>query len=165
MSSTGMTADRVVTYETAYGTDGVGSICTFTDLLLNLERNPGATTQEDISKWDAQVAGWATEIDPNSHAGTEAQIDMPDRLEEISTKLAYSAIRLFRNRRFNETEEKALEEVVTGAINDFFPDEHFIGRFRINDLLRETVITPVLVLMRFDASVWRQKEIGAEAMK
>jgi hypothetical protein len=165
MGSVEVVAERVVSDEISYGADGVGRICTFADLLLTLERNPGATTQEVLDGWDAQVAAWANEIDPEAHLGGESQIDMPDRLEEISTELAYSAIRLFRNRRYNDDEKKALGDVVIGAINDFFPDEYFIGRYQMNDLLSEIVVTPVLVLMRFDAALWRQRVSGAEAIE
>ena len=165
MSLTGQTIERVVREEIPYGFESGGIINPFTDYLLTLERSPGETTQSEIDSWETQVCMWATAIDKNPQAGVDSQIDMPDGFEVISAELAYTAIRTFRNRRFNDFEKVALEEVVCGAIVDYLPDEYVIGRSQISNMLHLTVVSPVLTLMRFDAALWAQKNDGAEAMK
>lgn len=163
MSMPESTIERIVNEEITYGIGNGGLINPFTDYLLTLERSPGETTQSEIDSWETQVCLWATAIDKNPQTGVDSQIDMPDGFEVISAELAYTAIRTFRNRRFNDFEKNALEEVVVNAIEDFFPDEYYIGRSQISNMLHLTVVSPVLTLMRFDAALWAQKNDVAEA--
>lgn len=165
MSQTAPPANRVIRESLEYGMDSRGVVNPFTEQLLALERVPGITTQEKINIWESQVRLWASDVDAKAQIGVDARFEIPEYTEVTSAELAHTAIRLFRNRKYNDEEKTALNYVVEGAFNDFFPDEYYINRSQISDLLHATVITPVMVLMRFDTAIWRQREICAEAMK